>query len=204
VNGACGSVIPLLGEREGPGGEADGRVRGRAVSPESLTLPPLRLPRKLPVLRLLGGMGLGRHDFDYVLERYLALDSGQARQAFLRTLRAGVDVRGQVITMLDRSYLTAGLPTLIVWGEHDGVIPVAHARLAHAMMPGSRLEVFADAGHFPHHDAPEKFVSVLEDFLDSTEPQDFDPVRWRKLLRAGRPDIPLYEEAAPPHPSSGS
>ncbi|MFE2428768.1 alpha/beta fold hydrolase [Streptomyces sp. NPDC059373] len=190
-------VHPLLRLAAGPGAEL--------ALPVATSAPVRKALRAVaPLLRLTGGLGLGQHDFDYVLERYLALSTDTARQAFLRTLRAGVDLRGQAITMMDRSYLTAGLPTLIVWGEHDGVIPVEHAGIAHTAMPGSRLEVFEDAGHFPHHDAPDRFVSVLEDFLDSTSPQEYDPVRWRRLLRRGRVDEALYAETEPPHPSSGS
>ena len=48
-------------------------------------------------------------------------------------------------------------PTLVVWGERDPIIPVAHGREAHAAMPGSRLEVFAGAGHFPYLDDPVRF-----------------------------------------------
>ncbi|MFI8183378.1 alpha/beta hydrolase [Actinacidiphila glaucinigra] len=190
-------VHPLLRLAAGPGSE---------VALPVATSPPVRTALRLlaPLLRTTGGLGLGRHDFDYVLERYLMLDSSMARQAFLRTLRAGVDMRGQVITMMDRSYLTAGLPTLIMWGEHDGVIPVRHALRAHTAMPGSRLELFEDAGHFPHHDAPGRFVDVLEDFLATTTPQEYDPVLWRRLLRRGRLDVPLYQEVEPSHPSSGS
>jgi pimeloyl-ACP methyl ester carboxylesterase len=190
-------VHPMLRLAAGPGAEL--------ALPLATSAPVRRALRLLaPVLRHTGGLGLGQHDFDYVLERYLALSSGTARRAFLRTLRAGVDLHGQVITMTDRSYLTAGLPTLIMWGAHDAVIPVAHAGLAHTTMPGSRLEIFEDAGHFPHHDAPERFVSVLEEFLDTTPPQEYDAERWRHLLRTGRPGAPLYEETAPAHPSSGS
>jgi pimeloyl-ACP methyl ester carboxylesterase len=190
-------VHPLLRLAAGPGAEL---ALPLATSTGSRTL--VRL--LAPLLRRTGGLGLGRRDFAYVLDRYLSLTSMTARQAFLRTLRAGVDLHGQVLTMMDRSYLTAGLPMLIVWGAHDGVIPVAHARIAHTMMPGSRLEVFDDAGHFPHQDEPGRFVSVLEEFLETTAPQEYDAVRWRRLLRAGRQDVPLYEEAAAPHPSSGS
>ena len=189
-------VHPLLRLASGPGAEFALPLATSAPVRKALGL-------AAPLLRLTGGLGLGRHDFDYVLERYLALSSATSRQAFLRTLRAGVDLRGQVITMMDRSYLTAGLPTLIVWGAHDRVIPVEHAGVAHGAMPGSRLEVFEDAGHFPHHDAPERFISVLEDFLDTTTPQEYDAVRWRQLLRRGLPDESLYPEAEA-HPSSGS
>jgi alpha-beta hydrolase superfamily lysophospholipase len=54
---------------------------------------------------------------------------------------------------------------LIIWGARDLVIPVEHARTAHVAVPGSQLEVFPQAGHFPHVDAPERFVQVLVDFV---------------------------------------
>jgi hypothetical protein len=37
-------------------------------------------------------------------------------------------------------------------------------------MPGSRLEIFSGAGHFPHVEAPERFVDVLTDFVETTVP----------------------------------
>ena len=57
---------------------------------------------------------------------------------------------------------------------------------AHDAMPGSRLEVFAGAGHFPHREHPARFVSVLEDFVATTEPAAMPESRWRDLLRAAR------------------
>lgn len=183
-------VHPLLRLAAAPGAEVAlslataAPVRGvvRAVAPLLRTLGrpdgrgPLRWAR----------FGLGA-DFDYVLGRYASLADTTARQAFLRTLRAGVDARGQVITMLDRTYLAAGLPTLILWGALDPVIPVEHARVANRAMPGSLLRVFPESGHFPHRDDPAGFVKAVEEFVDSTEAADHDPVRWRELLRAGRP-----------------
>ena len=50
-------------------------------------------------------------------------------------------------------------------------------------MPSSRLEIFPDAGHFPHHADPERFVALLGDFIDTTEPATHDPAVWRGLLR---------------------
>lgn len=108
-----------------------------------------------------------------------------ARTAFLRTLRAVVDVRGQVITMLDRCYLTRGMPTLLVWGTRDAVIPCEHARIAHASMPGSRLELFEGAGHFPHRSDPARFVRVLREFLASSECSAYNAHDFRELLRRG-------------------
>jgi len=154
-----------------------------------LTAPPVRSAVRAlaPLLRV--GLRLGR-DFDYVLDRYRCLTSPTARKAFLRTLRAGVDMNGQVITMLDRCYLTVGMPTLILWGAQDHVIPVEHAFTAHRAMPGSELEIFETSGHFPHQDEPERFAKTIESFISATAPQEFDPARWRATLRQGRPRSP--------------
>jgi pimeloyl-ACP methyl ester carboxylesterase len=110
-------------------------------------------------------------------------DAG-ARAAFVHTARAAIDAGGQRVSATDRLYLAADLPTLIVWGERDPIIPVAHGRAAHAAIAGSRLEVFEGAGHFPHREAPARFVAVIEDFLRSTEPAAFAESDWSALLRA--------------------
>jgi pimeloyl-ACP methyl ester carboxylesterase len=185
-------VHPLLRMAAGPGAEA--------VLPLATTAPVRRVIRlAAPLLRFGGGLGLGP-DFGYILDRYESLTTPTARHAFLRTLRAGVDINGQVITMLDRCYLAAGLPTLIIWGRHDHVIPVAHAAVAHAAMPGSELKIFDTAGHFPHHDDPAGFAATVQGFLSRTEPSQHDPARWRQLLRGEQ------HAAVPagPHASSGS
>ena len=154
-----------------------------------------------PVLRRAGGLGLGP-DFGYILGRYESLTSATARQAFLRTLRAGVGRGGQVMTMLDRCYLAAGLPTLIIWGGHDRVIPVEHATIAHAAMPGSALKIFGTAGHFPHHDDPAGFAAAVDSFIRGTQPSQYDPARWRQLLCGEAPAPPAVSDQ--PHASSGS
>jgi pimeloyl-ACP methyl ester carboxylesterase len=127
-------------------------------------------------------VGLGP-DTDYLVHRFDGLSSGRARSAFLRTLRAGVDSRGQVVTMLDRCYLAAGLPTLIMWGERDRIIPVRHAYAAHRALPGSQLEIFANSGHFPHHDEPDRFATVVRHFMTSTAASSYDAAAWREMLR---------------------
>ena len=189
-------VHPLLRIAAAPGAELGLSVAASA---------PVRAAMRLaaPVLRSTGATRLGP-DFGYVLERYRALRPKHARQAFLRTLRAGVDVRGQVITMLDRCYLAAALPTLIIWGRRDGVIPIRHAHIAHEALPGSRLEIFDRSGHFPHHDEPARFVALVEDFADRTNPALYDPVSWRRMLRDGRAAEPAASAVLDPHVSSGA
>jgi pimeloyl-ACP methyl ester carboxylesterase len=160
------------------------------VGSEALAL--LRLPMVLPSLQIagrvvgtmLGSTGFGR-DLPDVLRILAELPEPTASSAFSRTLRAVVDWRGQVVTMLDRCYLTESVPVQLVWGEQDSVIPVSHARLAHAAMPGSRLEIFTRSGHFPFHDDPDRFVEVVERFIDSTEPAEYDQDVLRDLLRVG-------------------
>jgi pimeloyl-ACP methyl ester carboxylesterase len=130
-------------------------------------------------------------DAKYARERYNVLRNRAARTAFLRTLRSVVDVRGQVVTMLDRCYLTRGIPTLLVWGSADRIVPVGHAHEAHQAMPGSRLEIFEGAGHFPHQTDPKRFTALLDDFITSTKPAEHDPTHWRSLLRDGPDEVPV-------------
>jgi pimeloyl-ACP methyl ester carboxylesterase len=132
----------------------------------------------------LADAGLGR-DAPDLMRVIDALPDGQARSAFIRTLRAVVDWRGQVVTMLDRCYLTRGMPTLLIWGGRDPIVPVADAYTAHEAMPGSRLEIFERAGHFPFHQDPERFARVIEDFLAETAPASWSSEQWRTLLRTG-------------------
>jgi pimeloyl-ACP methyl ester carboxylesterase len=102
---------------------------------------------------------------------YTSLAEASSRAAFFRTLRAVIDSGGQAVSAHDRLYLTNGMPTLIVWGEQDSVIPVTHAHAAYRAMPGSRLEIFEGAGHFLHVEEPDRFARSLGEFIDSTEPR---------------------------------
>ena len=77
------------------------------------------------------------------------------------------------------------LPLLLIWGQHDSLIPVAHAHETHELLPASRLEVFSESGHFPQLDQPERFIDVLGDFIDSTAPSNLDAEGWRELLKTG-------------------
>jgi pimeloyl-ACP methyl ester carboxylesterase len=113
-----------------------------------------------------------------------SLGDADARGAFVHTARAAIDAGGQRVSATDRLYLAERLPTLIVWGERDPIIPAAHGIAAHRAIPGSRLEVFAGAGHFPHREEPARFVALLEEFVRSTEPAEIAESDWTALLRA--------------------
>src|SRR5664279_4353927 len=179
-------------------------LRAATLPGANLGLSALRLPgarlavnAAIEVLRWMNtGLGKDAVDLRRVVE---ALPDHTARSAFIRTLRSVVDWRGQVVTMLDRSYLVRGMPTLLMWGARDSVLPVEHAHKAHAAMPGSRLEIFDDAGHFPFRTDPARFVGLLEDFCASTEASTWSVDQWRELLRAGRVGADTDEAPAVTH-----
>jgi pimeloyl-ACP methyl ester carboxylesterase len=156
-------------------------------------LPTVRYP-VVGLARLAARLGLvDPWDVDEVTRIWAGLRDASTRNAFLRTLRGVVDLRGQAVTAADRLYLATTLPTLLVWGDRDPVLPVRHARAAAELLPGVRLEVVPRAGHQPHRHDPARFVAVVEDFLAATAPGVHDPEAWRALLRtgAGRPVPPL-------------
>lgn len=116
----------------------------------------------------------------------LALKDVEARRAFLRTLRGVVDARGQAVTALDRLYLADAIPMLVIWGGRDPIVPARHAETVRSLVPSARIEVFREAGHWPHLDEPERFVDVLLDFVTSTEAAAHDRASWRSLLSQDR------------------
>jgi pimeloyl-ACP methyl ester carboxylesterase len=166
------------------------RLAAMPMGSEALAM--VRLPGALPAMRLvgravqtlLGTTKFGRDAVDTVrlLEGF---KDPSALSAFARTLRSVVDGRGQFVTMLDRSYLVKSVPVQVIWGQEDPVIPVTHARAAHEAMPGSRLEIFEKSGHVPHHDHPDRFVEVVERFINSTRPANYEQDLLHSLLRTG-------------------
>ncbi len=104
-----------------------------------------------------------------------------ARRAFLRTVRTSLDLRGQTVDARDRLYLTELLPTLVLWGARDTIIPVRHGVAMHDAAPGSELEVLEQSGHFPHLDEPRRFEALLRAFVQRTAPARIDEVDVARL-----------------------
>jgi pimeloyl-ACP methyl ester carboxylesterase len=122
-------------------------------------------------------------DIAEVARGYGSLSDPQRRAAFLSTLRAVVGTRGQNVDATDLLYLAEGLPVLIIWGSRDPIIPAGHGERAHQLLPGSQLEIFDDVGHMPQLEAPIRFVTALERFLENTEPFEFDAEEWRDRVK---------------------
>ena len=135
--------------------------------------------------RGLGLVGLRPNtDVAEVTRGYATLTDPDRRKAFVATLRSVVGMEGQRVGALDKLYLAEALPLLILWGENDPIIPVEHAREAHAQLPDSRLEIFEDTGHVPQLERPGRFIAALERFLAETEPAEFDRGEWRGRFKA--------------------
>jgi pimeloyl-ACP methyl ester carboxylesterase len=135
-----------------------------------------------------------------VWRSYCSLADADTRRAFFRTLHAVIDLGGQSVSATDRLYLTSQVPSLIVWGADDRLIPVSHAVAAHESMPGSRLEIFEGAGHYPHCENPERFVEVLVDFIGTTEAAHLSEARLRDLLQS--PHVGFATHGPDPEPPS--
>jgi pimeloyl-ACP methyl ester carboxylesterase len=57
------------------------------------------------------------------------------------------------------------VPTLILWGERDGFVSVAHGRAYHKGISGSEFKTIPIAGHLPHIEAPEVCANLMIRFL---------------------------------------
>jgi pimeloyl-ACP methyl ester carboxylesterase len=52
-------------------------------------------------------------------------------------------------------------PATLIWGEHDGVLPLSYAEALRVAIPGAKLEVIEGAAHIPHMQQPERFLQCL-------------------------------------------
>ncbi|MEA2399443.1 MAG: hypothetical protein QOK25_2999 [Thermoleophilaceae bacterium] len=165
-------------------------LRAAVLPGSELVLPVLAAPRLVSRLDAVGGF-LGRlglragADLEEMWRGFSSLSDAEARTAFIHTLRTIIDPAGQRVSATDRLYLADEMPSLIVWGERDPIIPFRHGLRASEQMPGSRLVSFPDAGHFPHRDDPRRFVRELTEFMETTEPSAVEEERFREKLREG-------------------
>jgi pimeloyl-ACP methyl ester carboxylesterase len=138
-----------------------------------------------PVARFADRMGFRSVPAMEIWRSYRSLTDSESRQAFIRTMRSVIDPGGQSVSAIERLYLAERIPTLIIWGERDRIIPLAHAQRALKAAPHSRLEVMPGIGHFPQSEDPVRFVEVLKDFVRTSEPSTFTAEGHRDTLQRG-------------------
>lgn len=83
--------------------------------------------------------------------------------------RSGIDLRGQRPTIVRVGHLPRlGVPTLLVWGRNDWVIPPSHGAMAERLIPNSRLVLIDRCGHCPQLERPDVFNQITVEFLSET------------------------------------
>jgi pimeloyl-ACP methyl ester carboxylesterase len=179
----------VLVDSGGLGEEVSLALRAATLPGSELVLPLLfGKPQRVvgrAVSRLLARLGVREGaDVKGLLEGLDSLGDRGGRRAFLHTARAVIDPRGQRVDARDRLYLSADVPSLLIWGEKDRIIPIEHGRRAAGLMPQSRFEVIPGAGHFPFNHDPARFAELLRDFIATTEPASLTTERIRELVRS--------------------
>ncbi|QYN32323.1 alpha/beta fold hydrolase [Pseudonocardia sp. DSM 110487] len=144
-----------------------------AISPPWLT----RLARRVVP-------ALDRPDLVGMASAVASFTDRGARGAFAQTVRGALNLSGQRLEGTERLYLLADVPVLLVGGSEDSVIPVEHTLGAHDLLPGSHLEIFDGAGHFPHVEQPVRFADLLMRFLTGTSAARSDMDSLRRRLQA--------------------
>lgn len=114
---------------------------------------------------------------------YATLAHPAARRAFLATIRGAVDWQGQRIDATARLHLAEEVPSLMLWGNEDLVIPIHHGRRAAEQTGATRFVEFDGVGHFPFVEDPNRFLAVVDDFLATTEAADLGPADLAAELR---------------------
>jgi pimeloyl-ACP methyl ester carboxylesterase len=185
----------VLVDSGGLGAEVNLVLRAATLPGAEFVLPLMFSPLTRRAGRLIGS-GLGRVGLRAnanvvgLAEGVDSLADAEARRAFVHTARSVIDPRGQRVDARDRLYLSQDVPTMLIWGDKDPIIPVEHGRRAHQLMPHSRLEIFPRAGHFPFNDDPDRFAAVLRDFIATTEPAELSDETLEPLLRRPPPARP--------------
>ena len=175
----------VLVDSGGLGREVTPVLRAATLPGAEVVLPLIAHRRVLSAGQWLGRFVPSRPALTEIARGYASLVDTHARAAFVHTARSVLDVGGQRVDASDRLYLATELPTMVVWGKRDSFIPVAHAEHFATLVPTARVEIFENAGHFPHVDEPVRFAALLADFVATTAPAHLDVEQFRDRLIAG-------------------
>ena len=128
------------------------------IDPRKITLPP-RLVRAMVKLVFFDPVPFAERNVGRILSSMSEADWPARVRSFVRAA-----------TGLSRSQVRARLaeiriPTLIVWGERDRILPVRHGRALHEGIAGSKLRVFPRCGHCPQIERADDFCETVESWL---------------------------------------
>ncbi len=123
-----------------------------------------------PEVQAAQGLRLAYFDKEKVPARSVAeyantLYSPASKHALTKTVEHLIP---EDIDAIAARYRSIKIPTLMVWGVQDKVVPMALGLLLHNNMPTSKLVVFDDCGHMPQEEKPQETVATLNSFLAET------------------------------------
>jgi pimeloyl-ACP methyl ester carboxylesterase len=97
---------------------------------------------------------LPKSDQDFLRQRvWERVQSNTQRDAFFAALRS---------LFAPAAPLEIGVPTQLIWGQFDQIVPLEHGKMIQQQIPNTRLTVIAQAGHLPHQEQPK---AILDAFL---------------------------------------
>ncbi len=105
-----------------------------------------------------------RIPWKWVKDQYKLAQLPNFTDATLGSLRNALSATGQREVLLDQ-LPQLRMPTLIVWGIEDRLLPYSQAKEAIALVQDGSLELISNCGHLPHVERPERFASALREFL---------------------------------------
>lgn len=180
----CGRMV--LVSSGGLGREVFPLIRAANLPGAEMAMSLLLKPAILALGPMLGKLTNWSPEDRALARCFTSLTDQERRAAYVRIARHTTDMSGQRDGAANRLHLAELVPSLIVWGEKDWIIPVKHGIRAAKLMPGSRLEIISGTEHFPHIGAPERFAGALMTFVRTSIPADVGSEELATHLR-GRP-----------------
>lgn len=149
LGGLAAAAVPVIGprlvrnrmRRLGPAGTVDATIRIVCAHPERVDAT------------------LRKHMIELTAYRATGHDSARAYHDAIRSLIAYTTRR------MPADIRSIRVPTLLIHGERDRLVPVSMARATGRRRPDWTLEIFDDCGHVPQIEQPERFVTVTADWL---------------------------------------
>lgn len=164
-------------------------VLGNSLGGHLCQLYTLRNPDKVKSMTLTGSSGLfenamgssfpKRGSYDYIKEKAedVFYDKKVATKELVDSVYADVNDRNRALRIIktSKSAIRQNLgdklgdintPTLLIWGREDSVTPLYVGEEFNKLLPNSELHVIDLCGHAPMMEVPDKFNSILKDFLD--------------------------------------
>lgn len=120
---------------------------------------------------------------DELVQRYVSLSRAPGHREALLSISANIGDRPEASAA---NLSTIAIPSLVVWGRDDNLVPVSHAQNFSDALPGSRLVIYDGVGHLPQEEAAEGTISELRSFMLDVE---WGILEEEEIVPAGDPRL---------------